>query len=322
MDFSELLKPYLKKTNKTYYVALSGGVDSFVLLNELLKIRENYDLKLSAIHVNHNIQKDSLKWKNFCSEFCRKNRIKYFSRTLRKKTDFSNLEKKLRDERYKIFESILDKNSILFMGHHLDDTIETFFLRSMRGTRLEGLTSIPRERNLGRGKIVRPFLDLTKTEILKKAKEDKLKFVNDLSNRDNSFDRNYIRNIVLPELEKRWPSYRKNLKQLIENLRETKDLLSIQRKIDFDQVKVKKNQISINKLLNLPLARQKGVFLYWIDLNQFNPPSAKVVNLFFKKFLKDNKTPKAKYSWGSNSKKGSVCIIKIAKDIKITKTSA
>ena len=91
MDFSELLKPYLKKTNKTYYVALSGGVDSFVLLNELLKIRENYDLKLSAIHINHNIQKDSLKWKNFCSEFCRKNHIKYFSRTLRNKTDFSNL---------------------------------------------------------------------------------------------------------------------------------------------------------------------------------------------------------------------------------------
>ena len=95
MDFSELLKPYLKKTNKTYYVALSGGVDSFVLLNELLKIRENCDLKLSAIHINHNIQKDSLKWKNFCSEFCRKNHIKYFSRTLRKRTDFSNLEKKL-----------------------------------------------------------------------------------------------------------------------------------------------------------------------------------------------------------------------------------
>ena len=86
---------------------------------------------------------------------------------------------------------------------------------------------------------------MTKTEILKKAKEDKLKFVNDLSNRDNSFDRNYIRNIVLPEFEKRWPSYRKNLKQLIENLREAKDLISIQRKIDFNQVKVKKNQISI-----------------------------------------------------------------------------
>ena len=87
-------------------------------------------------------------------------------------------------------------------------------------------------------------------------------------------------------------------------------------------MKVKKNQISIRKLLNLPLARQKGVFLYWIDLNQFNQPSAKVVNLFFKKFLEDSKTPKAKYSWGTNSKKGSVCIIKIARDIKITKMSA
>ena len=111
------------------------------------------------------------------------------------------------------------------MGHHLDDLIETFFLRALRGSGIEGLSSIPKERAVGKGKLIRPFLNIPKSEILAKAKKDKLKFIKDPSNKDISFDRNYLRNKVLPEIENRWPSYRKNLNQLIENLKESSDLL-------------------------------------------------------------------------------------------------
>ena len=319
MDFSEYLKPYLNKKTKYYYVALSGGADSLVLLNELKKLQNENDFNLIAIHINHNVQKDSKKWKTICENFCKKNEIKFIAHSLRQKKNISsNLEKKLRDERYGFFEKTLEKNSILFMGHHLDDLIETFFLRALRGSGIEGLSSIPKERPLGKGKLIRPFLNISKSEILAKAKKDKLNFINDPSNKDISFDRNYLRNEILPKIEKRWPSYRKNLKQLTENLKESSDLLIAHAEKDFNEVKVKKNLISLRKFLSLSIIRQKNVFIFWINLNGLNQPSAKVINLFFSKFLQDEKTPKAKYIWGTASKKGSVCITKNKNELQIS----
>ena len=322
MDFSALLKPFINKKNQNFYVALSGGVDSVVLFNELTKLQKEMGFNLTAIHVNHNVQKESHEWKDFCADMCKKNQIKFVSRTLRKKNkNISNLEKKLREERYKIFQNILDKNSILFMGHHLDDSIETFFLRALRGSGIDGLSSIPEQRSLGFGKLVRPFLNVTKSDLLLKAKKEKLKFVVDPSNKDNSFDRNYLRNIVLPRIEKRWPSYRKNLNQLTSNLKESSILINLQAERDFNEIKLKKNLISLEKLLRLSKVRQKNVFIFWINLNKLNSPNAKVINLFFEKFIKDEKTPKAKYIWGTPSKKGSVCITKNSKELKISELS-
>ena len=322
MDFSALLKPFINDKNKNIYIALSGGVDSVVLFNELTKLKKEIGFHLTAIHVNHNVQKDSHEWKDFCAEMCKENQIKFVSRTLRKKNkNISNLEKKLREERYKIFQNILDKNSILFMGHHLDDAIETFFLRALRGSGIDGLSSIPEQRSLGDGKLIRPFLNISKSDLLLRAKKEKLKFIDDPSNKDNSFDRNYLRNIVLPRIEKRWPSYRKNLNQLTLNLKESSILIKMQAERDFNEIKLKKNLISLEKLLRLSKVRQKNVFIFWINLNKLNSPNAKVINLFFEKFIKDEKTPKAKYIWGTPSKKGSVCIIKNSKELKISQLS-
>ena len=322
MDFSALLKPFINDKNQNIYIALSGGVDSVVLFNELTKLKKEIGFHLTAIHVNHNVQKDSHEWKDFCAEMCKENQIKFISRTLRKKNNsISNLEKKLREERYKIFQNILDKNSILFMGHHLDDVIETFFLRALRGSGIDGLSSIPEQRSLGDGKLIRPFLNVSKSDLLLRAKKEKLKFIDDPSNKDNSFDRNYLRNIVLPRIEKRWPSYRKNLNQLTSNLKESSILIKMQAERDFNEIKLKKNLISLEKLLRLSKVRQKNVFIFWINLNKLNSPNAKVINLFFEKFIKDEKTPKAKYIWGTPSKKGSVCITKNSKELKISQLS-
>ena len=322
MDFSALLKPFINDKNQNIYIALSGGVDSVVLFNELTKLKKEIGFHLTAIHVNHNVQKDSHEWKDFCAEMCKENQIKFISRTLRKKNNsISNLENKLREERYKIFQNILDKNSILFMGHHLDDAIETFFLRALRGSGIDGLSSIPEQRSLGDGKLIRPFLNISKSDLLVRAKKEKLKFIDDPSNKDNSFDRNYLRNIVLPRIEKRWPSYRKNLNQLTSNLKESSILIKMQAERDFNEIKLKKNLISLEKLLRLSKVRQKNVFIFWINLNKLNSPNAKVINLFFEKFIKDEKTPKAKYIWGTPSKKGSVCITKNSKELKISQLS-
>ena len=99
------------------------------------------------------------------------------------------------------------------------------------------------------------------------VKKDNLKYINDPSNKDNSFDRNYLRNIILPKIEKRWPSYRKNLHQLISNLHEANSLLIFQAEEDFNYVSIKKNTLSLIKFFHLSPVRQKNVFIFWINLN-------------------------------------------------------
>ena len=94
MDFSDYLKPYLNKKTKTYYVALSGGADSLVLLNELKKLQNEKDFNLIAIHINHNVQKDSEKWKTICENFCIKNEIKFIAHSLKQKKNILLILKK------------------------------------------------------------------------------------------------------------------------------------------------------------------------------------------------------------------------------------
>ena len=110
-------------------------------------------------------------------------------------------------------------------------------------------------------------MNISKSEILAKAKKDKLNFINDPSNKDISFDRNYLRNEILPKIEKRWPSYRKNLKQLTENLKESSDLLIAHAEKDFNEVKVKKNLISLKNFLVFQKFAKKC--FYFLDQPQW-----------------------------------------------------
>ncbi len=320
-DLSSFVKPYLL-SKKNFFVALSGGVDSIVLLSEINKQKNKKNFLLTAIHVDHNIHPDSKKWMEFCEDFCKKNNINFISKTLRKsKKKEASLENSLRDARYKFFEENL-YDGILFMGHHLDDQIETFFLRILRGTGIQGLKSIPKERSLGNGKLVRPFLEVSKENLIFQAKKDKLKYIKDPSNNEIHFDRNYLRNKLLPLIEKRWPSYRGNINQLISNLIEADSILSEITISDFKKVRLDGKKISLIELNKLDEARQKNVIFYWIKNLKLKKPSSKVINLFFNKFLKDNKTPNSKFIWGSKNKLGSVCIEKNKKELRISDYSS
>ena len=320
-DLSSLIKPYLL-SKKNLFVALSGGIDSIVLLNEINKQKRKKNLLLTAIHVNHNIHPDSKKWMEFCEDFCKRNQIKFLSKTLKKtKKKEASLENSFRKARYKFFEENLH-DGILFMGHHLDDQIETFFLRILRGAGIQGLKSIPKERLLGNGKLVRPFLGVSKEDLIFQAKKDKLKYIKDPSNKENHFDRNYLRNKLLPLLEKRWPSYRGNVNQLISNLIEADSILTQTTISDFKKVRLNEKKISLIELNKLDEARQKNVVFYWVENLKLKKPSSKVINLFFSKFLKDNKTPNSKFIWGAKKKQGSVCIEKNKKELRISDYSS
>ena len=204
MSLSTNLLDALSPKNRIF-VAFSGGLDSTALLflcKKALKQKKIRNLK--AIHINHNLSKNSDNWQQHCESFCRSNNIKFESFMVEVSKNRSSLESQARQARYKIFESLLGENDQILLAHHMDDVFETILLRLFRGTGVDGLSGLNEKRSLGKGKIIRPFLNLSKSDLKIYIDENDLPYVEDDTNSNNDFDRNFLRNEIIPALDKRW----------------------------------------------------------------------------------------------------------------------
>jgi tRNA(Ile)-lysidine synthase len=216
-----LLKPY-----KTVILAYSGGVDSQVLLYLLSKVPH---IKVVALHVNHNISDQSNCWEEFCKKNAYWLSIDYKSKSVNLDGP-GNLENKARKERYTFFteeyKQYDPKTTVLLTAHHMNDQAENFLLRLMRGSGLEGLSSIkPHSVQYGMN-IVRPLLNFKKTQLIEYAKDNNLDWVEDPSNKDDSYDRNYIRNKVIPLFEDKWPHAVSSIGKSVSNLNENNQFVT------------------------------------------------------------------------------------------------
>ena len=194
-------------------VGLSGGVDSIVLLHLFLQLRENTGTKFSAVHVNHGLSQYAQQWQNTIQALCIKYKIPLIVEQVTiEQQSRTSLEQQARDARYQAIANALNTHSILFTGHHQSDQMETFILRLMRGSGLTGLGSMrkvsvyPHQSGQDKQlKIARALLNISKQEIVRFAKQHNLTWVEDDSNSDDKFDRNYVRLSILPKFFQRWP---------------------------------------------------------------------------------------------------------------------
>ena len=141
---------------KQIVVALSGGIDSVVLLDFLNKQHRG---NVRAIHINHNLSKSSKEWSQFCEDLCNKNNIRFKSFNIYIDKS-ANLEESARKKRYLALTSELKKDEILCTAHHQDDQAETFLLQLFRGSGVAGLAAISQNKNLSDSELYRPFLNL------------------------------------------------------------------------------------------------------------------------------------------------------------------
>ncbi len=186
----------------TVVVAVSGGVDSMVLLHALQNGRP--DLKISAVHVNHQLRSDALSDQKMVEAFCKTLNIPLHSKTITAPKE-GNLEEWGRHERYQFLEEVREKEDAQFIltAHHLNDDLESFFLHLTRGTRLKGLMGMRETRNA----IHRPFLKTLKSELIKYAHQNKIPYHEDSTNQDTQFKRNALRLNVLPPLLEEFPNF-------------------------------------------------------------------------------------------------------------------
>ncbi|NCF18580.1 MAG: tRNA lysidine(34) synthetase TilS [Haliea sp.] len=208
------------KSATHWYLGFSGGVDSTVLLHLLTRWRRAHPEAppLTAIHINHQMQSASDDWQVHCEWVGKMLGVPVSCHQVTVESGSGGSEAAAREARYRVFEELLQEGEVLFLGHHLDDQVETFFLRLLRGAGVQGLAAIPACRSLGRGRLVRPLMQLTREQLQAYADSHGLSCIEDPSNRDTAMDRNFLRAELLPLLASRWPGYRRTVNRASEHM--------------------------------------------------------------------------------------------------------
>lgn len=257
------------------YIAYSGGLDSTVLLH----IMHAAKLPIHAVHVNHHIQQESDAWQKHCEDICKSLSVPITVQHAQiEKVPQKSLEDSARDARYASLEELLDINSAIVTAHHQDDLAETVLLQLLRGAGPAGLAAMPECKKLSCGYHLRPLLRYSRTELQQYAGSHNLQWVNDPSNQLNDFDRNYLRNEVMPKLLERWPAAQQTLSRSAILQADALNCLRDLAKIDIQAAKTEQSKIlNVSALQALSAVRLNNVLRFWIKSNDIRVPSRKVL---------------------------------------------
>lgn len=208
-------------------VALSGGVDSVVLLTAVATLpRSTRPRHLRALHVDHHLRPESALWRAHALRTARQLRVSCTVLDAEvNRARGTSLEAEARRARYALLAGALRDGETLVTAQHLDDQAETLLLQLLRGAGVAGLAAMPERAPLGRGWLVRPLLRVTRAGIERWARERQLAWVEDDSNVDERFDRNFLRRRVLPLLRERWPAAPEAIARAAGHLAEAQQLL-------------------------------------------------------------------------------------------------
>lgn len=261
-----------------FVIAYSGGLDSHVLLHAMAQLqKKNPALKIHAVHVNHQINPAADQWEKHCEAICRELSIPFSAEkiTLNLKPGDS-LEEEARVARYAVLKKYVDANTVLLTAHTCNDQAETFLLQAMRGAGSKGLSAMPVKKKLGASYLIRPLLSLTRDALEIYARENNLQWIEDDSNTDNRFDRNFLRHQIFPLLKTRRAS-------IVENFARSATLISHQEKIiseviskDFETIKTDDpKKIDLKKLRAFSDEKQKLLLREWFLKNHLRLPNEK-----------------------------------------------
>ncbi|QMU61381.1 MAG: tRNA lysidine(34) synthetase TilS [Gammaproteobacteria bacterium] len=258
-----------------FYIAYSGGLDSTVLLHAMHAAK----LPIHAVHVNHHLQQDSDGWQQHCAAVCNGLGVSLTVKHAQiNKSPQKSLEDCARDARYALLEEMLDVNSAMVTAHHQDDLAETVLLQLLRGAGPAGLAAMPTDKKLSIGIHLRPMLASARAELLEYARSSNLQWVEDPSNEFNDFDRNYLRNQVMPKLIERWPGANQTLSRSSTLQADALSCLSDLAEIDIQPARTTQVlKLDVRALQVLSSERLNNVLRYWIQSNHMRVPSMKVL---------------------------------------------
>ena len=246
-------------------VGFSGGLDSTVLLHMLASDDDTRRAGLRAIHVHHGLHADADAWAAHCQQTC--DALDVPLSIVRVEVDLASglgLEGAARDARHRAFAEALGDDEILAVAHHRDDQAETFLLRALRGSGVDGLAAMRPWRAHANGWLWRPLLDLPREALLTYAREHYLRWLDDPANADLHFDRNFLRDQIFPLLRQRWPHASASLARSATLSAQASELLEAEDCSALQRAMVDDSALDIGALRLMPIERRARVLRRWI----------------------------------------------------------
>jgi len=252
-------------------------MDSHVLLHLLAQL--NTDKKIApirAIHIDHGLQKIASTWGVHCEKIASILDIPYQCIELNLQVNKGeSVEAVARQARYHVFSQQLKPNEILLTAHHQNDQAETVLLQLFRGSGVNGLAAMPQIKAFQQGHLLRPLLNYSRQAIAAYAEHYQLDYINDPSNSNTNFDRNFLRQDIIPLLQQRWKGINTSLSRVATLQAEAKQLLQEYTQIDLQQVQDKdKHSLKIKALCTFSIIKQKAIVRLWLQKLQIRMPSA------------------------------------------------
>jgi len=255
-----------------WIVAFSGGIDSTVLLHALAT--SDSEIPLLAMHIDHGMQTDSGSWDSHCESIADALNVDYQSRkVIVSDTSENGPEAAARQARYAALLSVVQDGDCLLSGHHENDQAETLLLNLMRGSGPAGLAGIGARQAFGRGLLLRPLLGIPLQDITGYANHHNLSWIDDPSNADTRFDRNFLRSEIVPSLAARWPAVSNRLRRSAELVGEASELLNDLAEIDLAACG-SRDRLDIVAVTGLSHARQRNLLRRAVRLCGLPPPPA------------------------------------------------
>lgn len=295
---SALISAIKKHPQIPLVIAYSGGVDSQVLLHALAKLKhaKNIPNLITVCHVNHGLSANASTWQTFAEQECKMLNLTFAACEVNVQAQAQySLEALARDARYQALQSIYAEQSLIITGHHRDDQAETFLLALKRGSGLKGLSAMAAETKQGKDTFIRPLLDISRAEIVHYAKQQQLDWVEDESNSDTRFDRNFIRREIMPVLSERWPSITQTISRSSSHCLEGQLLLNELAEQDLAISQLSEQSLSVRELSKLSTARFNNLIRYFLAQHYCLMPSTEqLAQVYQQLFASEDKSPAVK----------------------------
>jgi len=278
---------------KSLIIAYSGGVDSHVLLHVCSQLAESRPLlNIESVYIDHGLHRDSDQWRLHCESISKQLSICFKSiKVDARDVHRDGPEQAARKARYGAFEKIVNQDTVLFTAQHQDDQSETLMLQLLRGCGVDGLAAMPKINAFSKGHLVRPFLELDKESIRAYADYYKLSWIEDPSNIELDYNRNYLRHNVIPIIKERWPAFAKTTARTAGHCAEASEVLDkhFAQYIDTHEPRI----LDIGSLVSKDEASQRAIYRYWLKCNDVTMPSSKVLHEFINSVVQatDDKVP-------------------------------
>ncbi len=287
-------------------IALSGGVDSMVLLDAAQRIgratsatpgKMTGNFELRAMHVHHGLSSNADAWADFCQRQCDQRNITLTIVRVginREHTDGLGVEGAARRARYAELQA--DGASLILLGQHADDQAETVLHQLLRGTGLAGLAAMGAARTLNdRQQLLRPLLAVSRAEIEAYAIAHQLEWIQDESNADTTYMRNFIRHELTPLIASRFPHYVVSLMRAARHAADSAQMLEALAKLDLQW---DGHRATVGMLDKLGLVRQCNALYHWLRWHNASAPSHAQIEEWARQLFRASPTDKPHFAGG------------------------